>query len=216
MARSPKGTITSLATAMSAAKTITGITNAVEAVCTSTAHGMTNGAIVLVKSGWGRLNMKAFRIKTVTTDAFTLEGCDTTNLEFFPAGSGAGSVQAATTWTDLDRTFNWSSSGGDPKTITQPFIESEVDFVLNDGFNAVTRTFSMDADMIGSPGYQALKTLSQTGGDTIVRQRAKKGSFSLIPANIAFNEEEVLTEGQIVSVGGSIIAQNTSTRYAAP
>ena len=91
-----------------------------------------------------------------------------------------------------------------------------MDFVLNDGFNAVSRTFSMDADMIGSPGYQAMKTLSQTGGDTIVRQRAKKGSFSLIPATIAFNEEETLTEGQIVSVGGSIVAQNTSTRYAAP
>lgn len=215
MARSPKGTITSLATVFGAAKTITAISNATEAVVTSTAHGLTNGAIVMIKSGWGRLNFKAYRIKNVTTDNFTLEGADTSNTEFFTPGGGAGTAKAATTWIDLDKTFNWASSGGDPKTITQPFIESEVDFVLNDGFNAVTRTFSMDADQIGAPGYMALRTLSQTGAETIVRQRAKTGAFSLIPATIAFNEEETLTEGQIVSVTGSIIAQNTSTRYAA-
>ena len=215
MARTPTGTIHSVATVLSATKTITGITNAVEAVVSCVAHGFANGDIVFVLSAWGRLNFRAFRVKGVTTDTFVLEGCNTTNTDFFAAGQGGGSVRKASTWVDLDRTMNHSSSGGDAKTVNVKFIASDVEFVLNDGFNAVQRTFEMDADMIGTPAYEALKMLSETNADTIVRRRAKTGALSLIPAKIAFNEEETLTEGQAVVVKGTVNAQNLSTRYAA-
>lgn len=214
MARTPTGTIHSVATALSTAKTITGISNAAEAVVSSVAHGYSNGDIVVVFSAWGRLNFRAFRIKSVTTDAFTLEGANTTNTEFYSTGAGGGTVQKVTTWVDLDRTMNHSSSGGEAKTVNVKFIESDVEIVLNDGFSAVQRTFEMDADMIGTPAYTALKTLSETDAVTVVRRRAKTGAISLIPAKVAFNEEETLTEGQAVMVRGTINAQNISTRYA--
>ena len=215
MARTPTGTIHSVATLLAAVKTITGITNAAEASVSCVAHGYSVGDIVVVYSGWGRLNFRAFRIKTATTDAFVLEGANTTNTELFTPGGGAGTVRKVSTWVDLDRTMNHGSSGGDAKTVNVKFIESDVEIVLNDGFNAVQRTFDMDADMIGTPAYEALKMLSETNADTVVRRRAKTGAVSLIPAKIAFNEEETLTEGQAVTVKGSINAQNVSTRYAA-
>ena len=162
----------------------------------------------------GRLNFRASRIKSITTDAFTLEGANTTNTEFYSVGAGAGTVQKVSTWVDLDRTMNHSSSGGEAKTVNVKFIESDVEIVLNDGFSAVQRTFEMDADMIGTPAYTALKTLSETDAVTVVRRRAKTGAISLIPAKVAFNEEETLTEGQAVMVRGTINAQNISTRYA--
>ncbi len=214
MARTPTGTITSVATALASAKTISAITNAAEAVCTSTAHGYSNGDIVIVYSGWGRLNMRAFKVKSVATDSFTLEGCDTSNTTLFTPGSGIGSAQKVSTWVDLDRTLNHSSSGGEARTANVKFIETEVETVLNDGFTAVQRTFEMDADMIGTPGYEAMKTLSQTSANTVVRRRAKTGALTLLPATVAFNEEETLTEGQVVTVRGTINAQNISTRYA--
>ena len=215
MARTPTGTIHSVATLLAVAKTITGITNAVEASVSCVAHGFSVGDIVIVYSGWGRLNFRGFRVKSVTTDAFVLEGANTTNIELFTPGGGAGTVRKVSTWVDLDRTMNHGSSGGDAKTVNVKFIESDVEIVLNDGFNAVQRTFDMDADMIGTPAYEALKMLSETNADTVVRRRAKTGAVSLIPAKIAFNEEETLTEGQAVTVKGSINAQNVSTRYAA-
>lgn len=214
MARTPTGTITSLATALSTAKTVTGISNAAEAVVSATAHGFSIGDIVIIYSAWGRLNSRAFRVKSATTDSFVLEGADTTNTEFYTAGNGGGSVQKVTTWVDLDRTMNHSSSGGEAKTVNVKFIESDVEIVLNDGFSAVQRTFEMDADLIGTPGYNACKTLSATDAMTVVRRRAKTGAVSLIPAKIAFNEEETLTEGQAVTVKGTVNAQNISTRYA--
>lgn len=133
---------------------------------------------------------------------------------------------AATTMVDLDRTRNHSSSSpsssssssssssGDAKTVNVKFIKSDVEIVLNDGFNAVQRTFDMDADMIGTPAYTALKMLSDTNADTVVRRHAKTGAVSLIPAKVSFNEE-TLTEGQAVTVKGTFNAQNISTRYAA-
>lgn len=214
IARTPTGTIHSVATVLAAAKTVTGISNAVEAVVSSTAHGYSNGDIVVIFSAWGRLNFRAFRIKTVTANDFVLEGANTTNTEFYSVGAGAGTVQKVSTWVDLDRTMNHSSSGGEAKTVNVKFIESDVEIVLNDGFSAVQRTFEMDADMIGTPAYSALKTLSETDASTVVRRRAKSGAVSLIPAKISFNEEETLTEGQAVSVRGTVNAQNISTRYA--
>ena len=215
MARTPTGTVHSVATALATAKTATGVTNAVEAVVSSVAHGLSNSDIVLIYSGWGRLNFRAFRIKNVLTDSFALEGADTTNTDLYSPGAGIGTVRKVSTWVDLDRTMNHSSSGGDAKTVNVKFIESDVEIVLNDGFNAVQRTFDMDADMIGTPAYAALKMLSATDADTVVRRRAKSGAVSLIPAKVSFNEEETLSEGQAVTVKGTFNAQNISTRYAA-
>lgn len=215
MARTPTGTVHSVATALATAKTVTGVTNAVEAVVSSVAHGLSNSDIVLIYSGWGRLNFRAFRIKNVLTDSFALEGADTTNTDLYSPGAGIGTVRKVSTWVDLDRTMNHSSSGGDAKTVNVKFIESDVEIVLNDGFNAVQRTFDMDADMIGTPAYTALKMLSATDADTVVRRRAKSGAVSLIPAKVSFNEEETLSEGQAVTVKGTFNAQNISTRYAA-
>lgn len=214
MARTPTGTVHSVATALASAKTVTGISNAAEAVVSATAHGYSNGDIVVIYSAWGRLNFRAFRVKSSLADSFVLEGADTTNTEFYAVGAGAGTVQKVSTWVDLDRTMNHSSSGGEAKTVNVKFIESDVEIVLNDGFTAVQRTFEMDADMIGTPAYSALKTLSATDAATVVRRKAKSGAVSLIPAKVSFNEEETLTEGQAVTVRGTINAQNISTRYA--
>lgn len=88
MARTPNGTITSVATVLATAKTISAITNAAEAVASSTAHGYSVGDVLLIYSGWSRLSFRAARVKTVTTDSFTLEGIDTSNTELFTLGSG--------------------------------------------------------------------------------------------------------------------------------
>ena len=216
MARSPSGTIHSVATVLSQKVAITGISNAVDAVVTAPGHGLADGDIARIDSAWGRINGRAFRVKDVDTDTFTLDGADTSSTELFNPGGGAGDVRKAVTWVDLSKTFSHSSSGGDAKTINVHFLEDEMETLISDGFNAVSRTFDIDADEIGNPGYMALKMLSDNDSDTIVRRRAKSGAISLLTCKVSFNEEETLTDGQIVSVKGSFNAQGRSTRYAAP
>lgn len=213
MARTPSGTITSVATAFGAAKAVSIITNAVEAVVTCVGHGFTNGDIVEMTSGWSGINKRAFRIKGVAGDTFTLERCNTSNVNLFTPGAGIGTVRKPTDWVQLDRTMNHSGSGGDVKTANVKFAETDVEVVLPDGFTAVQRTFEMDADMIGTPGYDALVTLTQVQTDTIVKRLAKTGAFQLICGKVALNEEEIEQEGSIVRVKGSILGQGRSTRY---
>lgn len=214
MARVPNGTIFSVATVFAAAKTVTGISNAAEAVVSSTAHGYSNGDIVEITSGWGRLQKRAFRVKTVLTDSFVLEGADTSNTTLYPSGSGAGSVRKVSTWVQITSVLNPSSSGGEAKKVTYKFLESDVEYSINDGFSAVDRTFDVDADAIGSPGYTALKTLTDVQTDTIFRSVAKSGAVTYLPCTVALNEEEKLADGTIVTCGVAISGNNRSTRYA--
>lgn len=214
MARTPSGTLTSVATAFATSRTVSAITNAAEAVCTSTAHGLAVGDIVEIQSGWSRLHKRAFRVKTVPdANSFVLEGANTSNATLFPAGGGAGSVRKVNTWVQLSSTMNPSSSGGEAKKVTYKFQETDQEFSINDGWSAVDRSLEMDADAIGTPGYNALRDLTEVQTDTIVRRVAKNGATSLLPCTVNLNEEEIEQDGQIVKVRIAFSGNNRSTRY---
>lgn len=214
MARVPTGSTNWIATTIAAAKTTTIVTNASEAVVTSAAHGYSNGDVVIVGSGWGRLHNRAFRIKSITTDTFVLEGADTSSTTLYSPGTGIGNVRKVTAFTQVTTVMAPSSSGGEPKTVTYKFQEDENEYLLNDGFSPVQRTFNLDADSIGTAGYTALKTFTDSGADTVIRTNAKSGAVTYLVATVALNEEEIISEGQIVQVKCAVSGRSRSTRYA--
>lgn len=214
MAQTPTGTIFSVASAIAAAKNTTAVTNASEAVVTSAAHGYSNGDYVLVTSGWGRLNLRAFRIKSVTTNDFVLEGMDTSSVNFFPTGSGTGTVAKITTWTQIQQVMNPQSSGGEPKNVTYKYVESDVENTINDGFSATNYTFELDADSVSTAGYIALKTLTEVQTTTVMRMVPRNGSILLQPGTVALNEAIRLQDGQINRVTCAFNGTNRLTRYA--
>jgi len=83
-------------------KNMTAITNAAEAVATLEAsHGVAAGEYLELTSGWGRLNGRIVRAKTVATNDVTLDGINTTNTTLYPAGLGTGTVRKITPATGL-------------------------------------------------------------------------------------------------------------------
>jgi hypothetical protein len=215
MAQVPTGSTFFIATAFAASLTVTGISNATEAVVTSTAHGLANGDIVEMRSAWGRLEKRAYRIKSVAANTFVLEGADTTNTTFYPAAGGAGSARKVSTFVQLTTVMNPTASGGESKKVSYKFVESDVEYSINDGFSAVNRALELDADSIGSAGYTALKSLTDVQTDTILKTVTKSGSFTLLPCTVALNEEVVYQDGQINRVKVDFSGNNKSTRYAA-
>lgn len=213
MAKTPTGTQFFLYTAMQAAKAISGISNAVEAVVSSTAHGYANGDYIFIESGWGRIHRRAFRIKSVTTDSFVLEGCNTSNTEFYATGGGAGSARRAASPVQVTQVLDTSTTGGEAKNVPYQYLENDAEFSINDGFSASQRAFQVDADALGSPGYTALQTLTETGADTILRTLLRGGSFTLTPGTVALNEEINLTRGQVNRVNVAFSASGRSVRY---
>lgn len=216
MAQVPTGTTFFIASAYAAAKNTTVVSNAAEAVVTSATHGYTNGDVVEITSGWGRLNKRTFRIKGVTTDTFTLEGvsADTSNTTFFPPGSGIGSVRKVSTFTQIVQVLGIQTSGGDPKTVQYKYIESDVEFSINDGFAASQMSLELDADSIGTAGYTAMQSLTNVQTDTCLRINSRNGASIYVPCTVALNEAVQLTDGQINRVSLSVNSNGRLVRYA--
>lgn len=215
MATLPSGTILSIASAFAAAKTVSGISNAAEAVVSCTAHGYSVGDIVQIYSAWGRLNRRAVRVKSVTTDTFVAENIDTTNTEFFPAGSGGGTVRKVSTFTQIPKYLNPNQSGGDPKNVTVRFMDEDTDTNLNDGFNAVTESFELDADQFGTTSYNTLRSLTDVQSDTILKKTLKSGAQIYTPCTVALNENVKLASGSIMTNVVSVNGNGRLTRYSA-
>ena len=216
MARTPSGTISAVATEFAASKVVTAISNALEAVVNCVAHGCNPGDVVVVQSGWARLSRRAFVVKTApTADTLVLKEANTTSTNIYPAGGGAGSLVKVNTWVQLTSTLNPSSSGGEAKKVVYKFSESDQEYSINDGFSAVDRTFDMDADAISTPGYLALRQLTEVQIDTVMRKVAKSGATSYLPCTINLNEEEIEQDGQIVVCRVAVSGNARSTRYAA-
>ena len=215
MASLPSGSTFFVATAFSPAIPFTAITNAAEAVVTSTAHGLLNNDIVEVTSAWGRLTRRAFRVKNVSANNYTLESANTTNTSIYPAGSGTGSVRKVNTFVQLTQTMNPQASGGEPKKVTYKYTEDDNEQTINDGFSATSRSIEIDADAIGTVGYTALRDLTEVQTNTILKTNLKSGSFTLLSCTIALNEEANMQEGQINRVKADFSGNSKSTRYTA-
>lgn len=212
MASTPTGTIYSVATAFAAAKTVSAISNAAEAVVSCTAHGFSAGDIVQIFSGWGRLHRRVVKVKSPTTDSFLAQAIDTTNTELFPSGGGAGTVRKVTTWQQVSKILNPSSSGGEPKNNPVKFLESDSEENVFDGFSAVVETFEIDADEYGQPGYEALRGLTEVQTDTILKKTMKSGSAIYTPCRVAINENPKFG-GAILTNTVSVNGNGRITRY---
>jgi hypothetical protein len=213
MAQVPTGTTFYIASTYAAALTTTAVSNATEAVVT-VANTYANGDFVEVTSGWGRLNKRVARVKTAAAGSFVLEGIDTTNTTFFPALTGVGSVRKITAFTQITKVMNPSSSGGDPKKVTYKYVESDVEYNINDGFTATDYAMDIDADGVSDAGYLALKALTDVQTDTCLKMVMRSGSIVLIPCTVALNESVNLQDGQINRVKAAFSGNNRLTRYA--
>lgn len=106
-----------IASAYGTAQTFSSITNAAEAVASFASNpSLAAGDIIEVTSGWGRLDKRVVRVKTVSGTGpylVTLELVDTSNTNLYPAGAGAGSVRKVTTWMPITQVNEINASGGD-------------------------------------------------------------------------------------------------------
>ena len=96
-----------------AGTTVTQVTNANPAVASAT-NTLSNGAYVVLTSGWGLLDMRVVRVASVTGSTFALEGIDTSDTVKYPGGAtgGAGTFKKITAWTALSQVKAVSASGG--------------------------------------------------------------------------------------------------------
>lgn len=216
MATLAKGTKLYIVTAanIAAAKTVTAVTNATEAVVTVAAHGYSAGDIVMMESGWGGLNGRVARVKSPTTNDFVLEGINTTNTDLYPAGTGTGQVRKITAFQQITKVTDISSSGGEPKNTEYDYLEEDTTYSITEGFSPVNWTIELDADSISTAGYAALQALTEVRTDTVFLQVTKNGAKNYTPCTVALLETVKTQRGKINVVTCSLNGKNRPTRYA--
>lgn len=215
MANVPTGTRFAVAPGFAAAKTVATVTNAALAVVGVVAHGYSAGDLVLFPtSGWGRLQNRAFEVQApITTDSFTVKLNTADTAAFYP-GAGGGTVKKISSLVELTKLMNPQTSGGDPKTINYKFLDSDVDYSINDGFNATSYNLEMDDDDT-TAGYAALEALTETQIDTVLKITMRNGSRVYIPGRCALNSVPKLQEGSINRISVAFNGNGRHTRYSA-
>lgn len=154
--------------ALAAADTITGITQANPGVATATAHGFNNGDYVLLTvNGMHQLNGKVVRVANVTANTFELEGVDTTSFDAFTSGT----AEAITFGTSITTATDINASGGDFEFIDTSTIHSNVKTQIPGAANPATYTFNNIWD-VADAGLAAMKAASDSQA-----QRAFKFTF---------------------------------------
>jgi len=209
----PNGSVVSIGSAYGSALTVSAVTNANPAVCSSTAHGLSNGDIVVFTSGWSRLNGRAFRVSGVTTNTFELEGVDTLSTTIYPAGSGTGSVKEVTTFTQISQILGSSSSGGEQQFVEYQFLESDSQTRIPTVKSAAGLTLQI-ADDPSLAGYTACETANDDRLPRALKIALANGAFIYYNGYVTLNKTPSLTVNEVMAVEVTVSLIGEPTRYA--
>jgi hypothetical protein len=212
-AKLPDGATLSIAVTYGSPKTVSAITNANPGVASSTAHGMSNGALMEVLSGWNKINDRIIRVSAQATDTFALEGIDTTDTTMFPVGTGAGTVREITAFTQIAQILGFSTTGGDPTEVKFSFLDEDFERTLPSVYSAQTVKIDI-ADDPSLAGYIALKAASDARALRALKLSLRGGSSVIYNGIVALNETPTVTKGAVMAVTATFSLQGRPVRYA--
>ncbi len=149
--------------AIGSAKTISGITKAAPGVFSSTAHGFTNGDIVLLEvQGMLEVHGNLYKVVNATTDNFQVAGADgTTGLDTTSFNTfSSGTAKKVTLGTTITGCQDFNATGGDIKTTNTTTVHDLRDKEAVVGATAQSYDLTMQWDP-SSAAQQAMKTAFQ-------------------------------------------------------
>ncbi|AVX13797.1 phage tail protein [Stutzerimonas stutzeri] len=210
----PNGAVVSIASAYAAPITVTAVSNANPAVATAEGHGLANGDIVEVTSGWSRLNSRIARVAGVTADTFQLEGINTTSTNLYPAGGGAGSVRKVSTWQQITQVLEFTTSGGEQQFVTYSFLEEDVEHQIPTvkSASSFAMTIGDDAEL---PWYSILSDANDDRIPRAVSVVLPSGSAIFYNGYVTLNKTPTLTKNELMGLQSTVSLTSEPMRYAA-
>lgn len=209
----PNGSVIALGSAFGSNLTVSAATNANPCVMTSTAHGLSNGDVVVVSSGWSRLNNKTVRVANVATNTFELEGITTTDTTKYPVGSGIGTVKEVTTWAQITQILTSSSQGGEQQFLEYQFLEQDAQTRIPTFKSAAGLTLSIGDDP-SLAGYIALEAANDDRAPRALRVSLANGSFIFYYGYASVNKTPSLTVNELSAVEATFSWLSEPVRYA--
>lgn len=199
--------------ALSAAKTVSAISNASPAVATATAHGFATNDELLFLSGWEDASNNVWKATSIDANSLSLQGLDATSVNQYPAGSGAGTLQKVNTWTEIPQVLNIQGSGGDPKNVTIEPLARRNAINVPVAFNPMTLTLTLGHDP-SLAAYQQMIAISRALGLVAFKLILSGGGVGYGYGYLAVSEMPNITKGQANQVQASISMLGRFITYA--
>jgi len=212
--RLPNGATLQIASAYGAAIPVTALSNANPAVATAAAHGLSDGDILAVTSGWTRLNDRAARVSDSLTGTFALENINTTNLQPYPAGSGIGSVREVTGFVEISQITDVTTSGGDQQFLTFGFLADDDDRQIPTTKNPISMSVTV-ADDPALPYVPVVEAADEDKVTRVLRLNLPNGDVILYNAYVTITSTPALSRNNLMTRVISLSLAGRPTRYSA-
>lgn len=209
----PEGSSQQFSQTFASAKTITALTNANPAVATSTAHGYATNDEILLTSGWEDATDSVYKVTVIDVDSFSIQGLDTSDTSFFPAGTGTGSAQKLSAWTAIPQVLTISSSGGDARFTDVAPLSRRNALKIPTGFNATSVTLSLAHDA-SNANYQTMLGISRTLTKVAFKQAISGGATTYGYGYMNVSEMPKLNNNQVNTVDAAITVLGRSVSYS--
>jgi hypothetical protein len=209
----PEGSKLYFSSTLAAAKTVTAVTNASPAVATSVGHGYSDGDELLFTSGWEDATDSVFKADQLTADTVALLGLNAANTSFFAAGTGTGTLQKVSGWTEMPQVLGISTSGGDARFTTVDLLAKRNSINVPTGFNAMSMTVNLAHDPANA-NYQAMLDLARGLSKVAFKMVLSGGAVAYGYGYLSISEAPQLNRNQVNQVSGAITFLGRFTSYA--
>jgi len=208
----PEGSAQTFSQTFAAAKTISAMSNANPSVATSTAHGYVTGDEILLTSGWEDATDSVYKVTTIDANSFSIDGLDTTNTGFFPAGTGAGTAQKISGWTAIPQVLTISGSGGDARFTDVQLLAKRNSLKIPTGFNATSITLTLAHDAANA-NYKTMVAISRNLSKVAFKQVISGGSVTYGYGYLSVSEMPKLNSNQVNQVDAAMTVLGRSISY---
>ncbi len=208
----PNGGTVQHAATYAAALPFTAISNASEAVATVSGATLSAGDIVLLTSGWSKLNNKVVRVKAATTTAITLEGIDTTDTQVYPAAGGAGTMKKILTWVQIPQVTDVAFAGGDQNYLDVAFLENDQGTQIPTDKSAATMTLTIADDP--AQAFNTVLLAADAGRQVQAARLNLPGTDTLLyGAFTSFSKQPAVSRNNLLTRVVTLALQAEPTRY---
>jgi hypothetical protein len=207
----PEGAAIYFSQTFASAKVMSAITNADPAVATVTAHGYSDNDEVLVESGWEDATDCVVRVEETGVNSLNMHGLNTTDTDFFPAGSGTGNLYKISSWVAIPQVLTIATSGGDPRFTTISPLAKRNSISVPTGFNPTSITLSLGHDA-SNANYQTMLSVSRSL-TKVAFKLVMSGSVVYGYGYLAVSEMPALNVGQPNTVQASFTLLGRALSY---
>jgi hypothetical protein len=151
--------------------TVTAASNANPTVLTAAGHGFADNDELLFDSLWEDATDTVWKADQLTTDTLSLKSLDTSDTQWFPAGTGTGTLRKVTNWVEIGQVLDVNPEGGGAKFMNIEPLSKRNGIKQPIGFDPSGLKFTL--------GYDPSKT-DQVQLDAISRNLSQKVAFKFL------------------------------------